>query len=300
MAPDQRDHPLTIEEAILRTVAYGDVFDSPLRVAEVHRYLEQVPASLGDVDRAVDRLSPSRLARADGFVCLPGRESLVRLRRSREAVAADLWPAARRCARAVSQVPWVRMVALTGALAMDNVDEGADIDLLIVTEPNRVWLSRFLVVQQVRMFRARGVVMCPNWFLSAERLALGKRDLHTARELTQMVPLAGLEEYRRMRGLNRWTEEVLPNAAGPPRSEGCAAVGGTLIDRLGRTVLDNRIGDGFESWMAARKIREIRGLAGDHSEVILDRHQCKGHVGGHGRQVAEIYLERLRSLSLAR
>jgi hypothetical protein len=192
------------------------------------------------------------------------------------------------------------MVALTGALAMDNVEEGSDIDLLIVTESGRVWLSRLLVVQQVRAFRVRGIQMCPNWVVSTDRLELRARDLHTARELTQMVPLAGLQEYRRMRELNRWTEVVLPNAVGPPRDEVCRTSGGSLIGRLGRTVLDNRIGDGFESWVADRKIREIRGLAGDHSEVVLDRHQCKGHLGGHGRQIAEVYLERLRSLSLTR
>ena len=50
--------------------------------------------------------------------------------------------------------------------------------------------------------------------------------------------------------------------------------------------------------MPRRKIREIRRLAGHNAEVVLDRHQCKGHVDGHGRRIAEAYRERLRSLSL--
>ena len=123
-------------------------------------------------------------------MCLAGREPLAEVRRRREVAARTVAgsPAVRRGGR---RLPWVRMVAVTGALAMDNVDEGADIDLLIVTEPGRVWLCRFFIIQQVRLFRLRGIEMCPNWMLSAERSRSRRRDLHSARELTQMVPLVG-------------------------------------------------------------------------------------------------------------
>ena len=287
-----------IEEAVLRAVAYGDIFDSPLRPAEIRRYLERVPASQIEVERAIEALDPHRLVRVDGYVCLAGREPLVAVRRDREVAAARLWPGARRCGRAVARLPWVRMVALTGALAVDNVDDGADVDLLIVAEPGRVWLCRFFIVQQVRLFRLRGVEMCPNWVLSTERLELEARDLHSARELTQMVPLAGMEVYQRMRELNRWADTLLPNAAGPPRDGPCVDTGGSLISRVGEAMLGARLGSRLESWMAGLKIREIRGHAGHSPEVVLDRHQCKGHVDGHGRRIADAYALRLRSLSL--
>jgi len=288
-----------VEEAVLRTVAYGDIFDAPLRPAEVHRYLERVPANRAEVEGAIDRLVPDRLARVDGFVCLAGREPLAAVRRRRESVAAGLWPAALRCGRAVARLPWVRMVALTGALAMDNVDDGADVDLLIVTVPGRVWLCRTFVIQLVRIFRLRGIELCPNWLISEERLELADRDLHSARELTQMVPLAGPEVYRRMRVINRWTESVLPNAIGSPRGGSCADTGGSLFGRLGEAALGARLGTRLESLVARRKIREIRRLGGDSPEVVLDGHQCKGHVDGHGRRIADAYARRLQSLSLA-
>ncbi len=288
-----------VEEAVLRTVAYGDVFDSPVRPEEIHRYLDGVSSTPVAVERAIEALVPHRLARIDGYVCLAGREPLAELRRRREAAARRLWPEAQRCGAAVARLPWVRMVALTGALAMDNVDDGADIDLLIVTEPGRVWLCRFFIIQQVRLFRLRGIEMCPNWLLSAERLKLEARDLHSARELTQMVPLAGFDVYRRMRQLNPWTGALLPNATGPPRDQPCVATGGSLLHRVGEAVLGTRFGAGLESWMARRKIREIRRIAGHNAEVVLDRHQCKGHVDGHGRRIADAYAARLRSLSLA-
>lgn len=288
-----------IEEAVLRTVAYGDVFDSPMRLPEIHRYLERASADRREVERAVEALVPDRLSRVDDMVCIAGRERLAGVRRERETAAKELWPAALSCGKSVARVPWVRMVSLTGALAMDNVEQASDVDLLIVTEPGRVWLCRFFVIQLVRMFRLRGVEMCPNWLLSSERMELEARDLHTARELTQMVPLAGPDVYRRMRRLNQWTDAVLPNSAGPPREVSSSETGGSVFRRTTEVVFGSRLGTGLESWMARRKIREIRRQGGDNPEVVLDRHQCKGHVDGHGRRIVEAYASRLRSLSLA-
>jgi hypothetical protein len=39
-------------------------------------------------------------------------------------VASRMWPQAARYAQAIARLPFVRLVALTGALTMDNVDPG--------------------------------------------------------------------------------------------------------------------------------------------------------------------------------
>jgi hypothetical protein len=190
------------------------------------------------------------------------------------------------------------MVAVTGALAMDNVDEGADLDYLIVTEPGRVWLCRFLIVQLVRLHRRRGVVICPNWILSEEAIRLERRDLFSARELAQMVPVVGPDVYRRMIEANGWIRELLPNAVGPPHEGHPLAAAGSPVARFGEAVLRWSPFDPLERWVERRKTREIRRLDPDSPEVVLDHRQCKGHVDGHGRRISEAYGERLRSLSL--
>ena len=202
----------------MQAVAYADVFDYPLTAGELHRYLIGVAASESSVGEALksDRLVPALLTNTAGFYTLAGREAAVETRTARGAVSDYYWSHGLRYGRIIGTLPFVRMVAVTGALAVDNVADG-DIDYLIVTEPGRLWVCRAIVIGLVKVAAARGITLCPNYFLSERALVLEERSLFTAHEVTQMVPITGLDTYQRLRELNRWTDTFLPNAAGPPR-----------------------------------------------------------------------------------
>ena len=60
--------PSSLGSAILRTVAYADLFDYPLTVPEVHRYLAGVKAPLSAVREALENglLSDQRLTCRQG------------------------------------------------------------------------------------------------------------------------------------------------------------------------------------------------------------------------------------------
>lgn len=287
-----------LERAILRTVAYSDVFDYPLTGVEVHRYLDGIAATLAEVRDALDHLRGSSLCAEDGLVALDGRSQLFAVRRRRRQRAERLWPAARRWAGFVGRLPLVRMVAVTGALAVDNVDADADVDYLIVTVPGRVWLCRAMVIQVVRAAGLAGVDLCPNWLLASDALELEERSLFVARELAQMVPVTGTDVYCRMRQVNPWTGSLLPNADGPPRPVGSARPSAGALARTAERVLLGRIGAAVDDWDRRRKRREILGASPATTEVVLDARQCKGHVDAHGARIATAYAERLRALGL--
>jgi hypothetical protein len=287
-----------IAQAVLRTVAYADVFDHPLTLVEAHRYLVGVTAPQAAVREELQRLVPERLTRREGFYMLRGRGDLVETRRRRAVVAAQLWPEAVRHGRMFAQLPFVRMVAVTGALTRDNVEPDSDIDYLVATAPGRVWVGRGLTGLVRRAVRRRGIRLCPNYVLSEEALSLEERNLVTAYELVQMVPLAGHAVYRRMRQLNDWTADFLPNAGGCPRWLAPVPPTARRVVRLAEAVLRTPIGGWMERMEWTRFERKLPARSPDPKEVIYSADCFKDHVDGWGERIRAAYAERILALGV--
>ncbi|MCL5995396.1 MAG: hypothetical protein M1546_04990 [Chloroflexi bacterium] len=306
----------TTQQAVLWTVAYADVFDYPLTLNEVHRYLWGLPATRKDV---ADILRPGRhrplglshvtgngdLPRG-GYYTLPGREAIAGLRTRRERMAARLWTKAWSYAQWIARLPFVRMVALTGSLAMGNVERNADIDYLIITEPNRLWLCRACVVALTLCAARRGDTICPNYFLSENALALRERNLYTAREFAQMIPLYGLSAYQHMRACNPWVRNYLPNAKGPPdlatrmrtpdARDATLAAGHEVLKSVAEGMLRTPPFGRLEAWEMRRKLRKFNPQREFHPESGFGPDWCKGHFNDHMTRTLDAFSHRLQRL----
>lgn len=285
--------PSSLNDAILQTAAYADVFDFALTGAEVHRYLIGVACTREEVDAALCTGILSRTA--EGTYTLPGREMLGEVRRRREAFAAWLWPRALRVGGLIARLPFVRMVAVTGALAMNNMETGGDVDFLIVTSPGRLWFCRGLVLLAGRLGAGLGVTVCPNYLVSLQALKFPEQTLYTAHEVAQMAPLAGMEVYDRIRQQNSWAERFLPNAAGPP--VGTSHPISHSLDRPTlETVLQAAPFSALERWEMNRKVRKLRREQAGSPESDFSADVCKGHAHRHGARVRAALAERLNRL----
>jgi hypothetical protein len=285
--------------AVLRTLAYADVFDFALTSAELHRYLVGVRATPHEVALAVADLGDAVVAR-HGLVALAGRDGLLDLRTVRRHASARMWPAALRYAQAVGSLPFVRMVAVTGALACGNATDDGDIDLMVVTAPDRLWLARAATILVVRHASGRGDELCPNYFVADHLLELDPRDLYGAHELAQMVPVTGLEVYRRLRATNQWSFELLPNAGGPPFRPPSRQEVLRRLRPLAEGPLRTPLGSAVERWERTRKVTRLRSeaIANGGAEAAFDAHRCKGHLDGHATRIRDEYERRVRSLGL--
>jgi hypothetical protein len=152
------------------------------------------------------------------------------------------------------------------------------------------------VVAVVKLAARRRVTLCPNYFLSERALVLEERNLFTAHEVAQMVPLTGLATYERMRQLNRWTEAYLPNAGGPPRRIAAATPHGRRARALAERLLRTPVGGQIERWEMARKVRKLGAQSVDHAEAAFDVDWCKGHFGDHGQYTLERFAQRMDRL----
>jgi len=298
---------MAVEQAVVKAVVYADVFDYPLQAAEVHRYLHGVAAPWDATATALARCCArgSVLSHRDGFYTLPGREGLVDLRRRRAARAERLWPTAVRYGHVIAGLPFVRMVAVTGSLAWDNVNDSGDIDYLVVTEAGRLWLCRWLIAALGRLARLDGVHVCPNYMVSKRALLLAERNLYGAYELARMTPIAGLGMYRRLRRENPWAAAYLPNALEPPRPPGFAGRPAPdrrgrawrRLARLGETALRSPLGTALERYEMAYRIRKRERQGSSGAEAAYGADWYKGHTRGHRQRALAVFAERLRGLS---
>lgn len=291
-----------LARAVLRTLAYADVFDYALRPADVHRFLIGAGNTAAETGAALEAAARAgQVVRSDGLYSLRGRAELLKLRPARERHSAQLWPHARRWGAVMAGLPFVRMVAVTGALTVNNAaSEDDDIDLLVLTAPGRVWLTRALCIGLVRVARRFGVDLCPNYVLSAAALEQSPRNLYIAHELAQMVPLSGLALHARMMAANEWVLGFLPNSG--VRHQGTGDRRQSGLQSLGEGALSNGLGDRLERWEHERKQRKFAREAAVQTRrgasllaaARLDADHVKGHFNDHGARVLAEYERRLR------
>lgn len=280
-------------EAIYKTVAYSDIFDFPLTLPELHRYLEGISISIEDLQLVVSQHLPATFAYSDGYLTLKNRTALLERRKNRLVHSQSLWPYALRYGRIMASLPYVRMVAVTGSLAMDNADRGGDIDFFVVTEPNRLWLTRAMIIGIVRMAAKEDIELCPNYLVTLDALDSLQQTLYTARELAQMVPLAGFDVYAQLRQVNQWTNLFLPNASGCPRQK--PELFPNAWQKRGEWLLSSRMIDHLEGWEMRRKIKKFKAFETLESETRFSPQYCKGHFNAYQQPTLSAYQSRLTS-----
>lgn len=195
------------------TVAYGDIFDYPLTREELSRWSISGVSSVSSVG----------IEEKKGFFVLRGRARIIALRKQRAHIAQAKWKRIAVIAWVFRLIPTVTLVGVTGGLAMNNARIGDDIDLFLVTRSGTLWVTRMMVTLLAESLRLRRRPndqsvkdkICLNMFVSEDSLALplGERDLFSAHEVLQMVPLwerGGV--YSKFLAANRWVKDYLPNA----------------------------------------------------------------------------------------
>jgi len=292
----------SIEWGILLAIVYSDIFDYPMTVDEIHRYMVEVQATPDQVREALfsGNLIPEFVSKHQEFFSLAGRSEIIQLRARRSVCAKTKWNHALKFGTLIAALPYVRMVAVTGALALDNVERDADLDFLIVTSPGRLWLCRAMTLLVVQMARIYKIEICPNYFLAENSLLIQEQNLFTARELAQMVPIFGWDTYLLMRRINTWVLDYLPNSAGPPvkafpflhRNRFPSDPARYSIE----TILGLPPGSSLESWEMNRKIRKLTPNFSTGGEFEFNSMTCKGHLHGHGGNALRKFDERVDRL----
>jgi D-beta-D-heptose 7-phosphate kinase/D-beta-D-heptose 1-phosphate adenosyltransferase len=197
------------------SVLYHDLFDYPLNFSDLIRWqLLKTPTINQNIEVVNER----------GFYFLKGREGLIYKRLLRKRISTKKIKIAKRASRILSFLPGIRMVAVTGSLAMQNSSEKSDIDLMIITKKGSLWTTRllsYLLLNVMRLALRRPNdgnqkdKLCLNmWIDESDMVWLKKdRNLYTAHEIAQIVPLINKDKtYEKFLFQNKWILSYWPSA----------------------------------------------------------------------------------------
>ncbi|GAB5492026.1 MAG: hypothetical protein Phog2KO_22410 [Phototrophicaceae bacterium] len=287
------------EVAILRTILYADVFSFPLTLDDLHRYLiHDIPLSKNKIDETLQKSTQLKqyLHKQDDYICLKTRQAIIDIRKEREKISQELWASANKYGIWLSHIPFVRMVALTGALAVRNpsgIDD--DFDYLLVTSSGRVWLARAFAVLVVRIVQLFGRELCPNYVLADNQLVQSRQDLYTAHEVAQMIPIYGHETYHAIIEQNPWVQEYLPNVNTYTIQENQSY----KLRKIAEWMLGGWLGDKIEAWEYKRKLSKFSPkIKQAQSSAEINQNSVKGHFEDHGQPVMQRYHELLHEYGL--
>lgn len=199
------------------SILYHDIFDYPLKVKEIIRW------RVGKKGLSLFKKTKEVLNK-DGLYCLKDKESFLYKRTLRERISNRKTEIAKKNASLLAKLPTVKGVFITGALAMNNAKEESDIDLMIITKRNRLWLTRLTSYLVLRMMnyavrkpndKDQKDKLCLNIWLDESALSWGKKDrnIYSAHEIAQVVPIVDKENvHQRFLQKNRWILDYWPSA----------------------------------------------------------------------------------------
>lgn len=285
-----------LERAILEVLAYSDIFEYPLRLKELHRYLP-MQADIEQLSDALNALS-GRVGKKKDCYFLVGREEIVDIRNQREVRSRSLLPRAMKYGRVLGFLPFIRMVALTGSLAVMNISKTADFDYMLVTVPGRVWTARASALAFGRLTRLQGHTLCPNLIVSETALEWPLHDLYSARELCQMVLIKGDDVYSKLMKANQWVKLFLPNCVHSISREQKETDAAAKFRSTSESLLGGTLGEHFEKWEMNRKIARFQKQTGVGDETVFNAEVCQGNFHHHRGWTKEAFEKRLFEIGL--
>ena len=203
-----------LDQHIIRTLLYFDIFDYPLKGSEVFRFLGMNSIGEKDVIESLETLNKQHHVFKFGefYSVRPVAENVSR-RLNGNKEAQKFLPIALKQSDLISRFPYVRAVMASGSLSKDYMDENCDLDFFIITTPRRLWICRTLLVLYKRLFLKNShKLFCVNYFVDSEHLEIEEKNLFTATELATVIPLYGSSYYRQLHEKNyEWLIRFFPN-----------------------------------------------------------------------------------------
>lgn len=232
---------LEIKEAILDIVAYYAVMSLRVDFSTIYSYLPVRASHLAVKKQLNNLVKRGRLKLFKDRYGLPYIS--YKSHEPMQAQQQKLMFKAQRWARFFKLIPSVKSVVVINSVAIGNPHDESDIDLFIITSPNRIFLTKGFLMYFLRLIR-----QLEDQHVSAGRFSLGmflttkgvkmERDMMKVNEpdlvfrMITGVPVYGGDVWYSVLKADPYLKSRLPNYVWPKMPMRIYGVGSKFLDRL--------------------------------------------------------------------
>jgi len=285
---------------VLKAVLYFDIFRYPLTIRELYENAavritwEQFGAVLNDLlERGFVKAEGGFILDRDAAV------SIVERRLKGNEGARTVMPEAYRYSRRIASFPFVEGICLSGGLSKNYYDADGDIDYLILTRPNRLWICRSLLILRFKFLaRSKKKFWCVNYFLGSNHLAIPDNNPFVGTELAYLIPTVNYDFYRRILDENGWYKQRFPNKQEHSGAH-CIQTPRPVSKRLIEGMLNGRFGEWLDNVLLRATLKRWRKKYPALSEEDFDlqfrsrKNVCKRHTQGFQNKVMQQWEEKM-------
>lgn len=289
-----------IQNSILRTILYFDVFNYPLTKKEIFENLD-FETTIFECENELDELVKNGLVGTkDDFYFNRSLDPIfITKRLTANSLASDILPIAFDCSRTIAKFPFVSGICISGGLSKNYYDKNSDIDYFVITKANRLWLCRTLFTLFYKTLSKKNKEFyCLNYFISEADLVIPDRNQFVATELVYLIPTINHNLYLSVLKANSWHLKSFPNK--PLYSkESCAILPNSFVRIFFEFVFSGEFGDWCDTFFLKITLKHWRRKFAEMSKEDFDlqirskKHVCKHHTKGYQNKVLQSFQQRI-------
>ena len=295
---------MCVKRDILAALCYFDIFDYPITQLEISHFIRN-SYRLDEIAAGLHSLTVEQwIYKFGDLYTLQNDYDVITRRKKGNVKSRQMLVTAKKVASILSSFPFVKGVAVSGSLSKNFADEDSDIDFFIITEKNKLWLARTILMAFRRLtvlFRKQHW-LCLNYFIDETLLEIEEKNIYTAIELATLLPFRGINTFHKFFRENQWTQLYLPNHVLRVSyvEESKNPVLKQFFEFLFRNRLGNLVDSIFMRWTSFRFNKRIKNGIETSKGYLMDlkisKHYAKHNPDQLQKKITETYERKIANL----
>ncbi len=293
----------TYNQAVLATFAYFDIFKIPLNRSQITENLLFLKTNENEIQKTLSSFKKEGDFYSIDLNKIDYEEKFERSQK--------YWEKVKRFRFLFSICPFIKLVCVCNSLCINDIDENSDIDLLIITEKNRIFFARFFITLLTSIFGVRRhgkkikARFCLSFFVSEEnmdfsRIAIKPYDIYLAFWIKTLQPIAGdFKVYENLlKENNSFLNLYFTNKINLNREH---FIERNFIEKISKKIIEkifsfDFINQRFRDFQITRAKKKMEKLANNNGTIINDE-MLKFHDNDMREKIRTKWEEKLSLIS---